>query len=274
MTVPSRLGGTNWPALRTLRKRSSTAACASGVRLVTMSSVKIWRAKGGGFSGSGCFAAVASPSTSEAGTARSSIGNSGLPVSRSNRYTWPDLVICATASTAAAITLDRHQVRRRGKIAIPDVVVDRLKMPHALAGVGLQREQRVGEQVVALAIRAVEIECRRTGGDEDQAALFVEAHAGPVVGRADVLPGVLGPGVVAEFAGMRNGVERPADLAGADVVGADVAGRGGQRLADDAAHDQQVLVDDAGVVAEMDISSGGRPRPWRRSTRPSSPNAG
>src|SRR5438067_312552 len=81
--VPSRLGGTNWPALRTFRKRSSTAACASDVRFVGMSSVRICRENAGGFNGSGCFDERYSPSTPSVGTPRSSIGNTGLPVSRS-----------------------------------------------------------------------------------------------------------------------------------------------------------------------------------------------
>ena len=40
--------------------------------------------------------------------------------------------------------------------------------------------------------------------------------------------------------------KRPAQLAGVHVVGADIAGRRGMRLRVAAAHDDQVLVDDAG----------------------------
>ena len=73
---------------------------------------------------------------------------------------------------------------------------------------------------------------------------LVERHPRPAVGAAAVLPGVLRPGVVAELAGMRDGVKRPAQGAGAHVVRADVAGRRRQSLADAAADDHQVLVDD------------------------------
>ena len=44
-----------------------------------------------GWSGNGCVGDACSPGTSLAGTGRSSIGNSGLPVSRSKRNRWPVL---------------------------------------------------------------------------------------------------------------------------------------------------------------------------------------
>ena len=50
-TVPRALGGVNMPLESSLRSQSSTKAWASGVRLVTMASVKAWRAIGGGFNG-------------------------------------------------------------------------------------------------------------------------------------------------------------------------------------------------------------------------------
>src|SRR5205823_5669652 len=75
---------------------------------------------------------------------------------------------------------------------------------------------------------------------------FVERHAGPTIRAAIDGPRFLGPGLVPELAGMRNRVERPAQLPGADVIRADVAGRCGQPLADATADDDGVLVDDAG----------------------------
>ena len=121
----------------------------------------------------------------------------------------------------------------------------RLKVPDALAGIGVERQQRIGEQIVAEAVRAVEIGRRAAGGRVHDAALLVHRHARPVVRRPAVRPGVFRPGVVAEFARMRNGVEAPAELAGAHVVGAYVARRGGQSLGRPPADDQHVLIDDA-----------------------------
>ena len=51
-----------------------------------------------------------------------------------------------------------------------------------LAGVGVEREQGVGVEIVADAIGTVEVIDRDAGGDEDNTALVVECHAGPVVG--------------------------------------------------------------------------------------------
>src|SRR5262245_10763985 len=45
----------------------------------------------------------------------------------------------------APISIDRDQSRRGWKIAIPDIVLDRLKMPFALARGGIQTEQRICE---------------------------------------------------------------------------------------------------------------------------------
>ena len=66
---------------------SSAHWCASGVRLVSMSSVSTCRANGAGLVGSTCVSAATSPGTVLAGYFRDSMGNSGLPFVRSNRKT-------------------------------------------------------------------------------------------------------------------------------------------------------------------------------------------
>src|SRR5262249_42424229 len=55
------------------------------------------------------------------------------------------------------------------------------------------------------------------------------------------------PSFIAKFAGMRNGVEGPAELAGANVVGANVAGGRGQSFRVAPANDDEVFVDDTGA---------------------------
>ena len=81
MIVPSNDGGAKKP-VEYFRNRSSTAACASGVRVVSMSSVRPWRVNGGGFTGYGWRSDSRSPSIADGGTLRDSIGNSGSPVRR------------------------------------------------------------------------------------------------------------------------------------------------------------------------------------------------
>jgi hypothetical protein len=64
-----------------------------------------------------------------------------------------------------AVVLYGDEAGRSGEIAIPEIVSDSLKVPDALAGVGFQRQQGVGEQVVAHAVGAIEIAGCRAGGD-------------------------------------------------------------------------------------------------------------
>ena len=112
-----------------------------------------------------------------------------------------------------SVTVHGHQDWRRGKIAIPNVVPHSLKMPEALSGLCLQRDQAIGEQIVTDAVSSIKIERRRTGRNIDNPAIDIDGHARPVVGGAAGLPRVLRPRVVSELTGMRNRVERPAQLA-------------------------------------------------------------
>ena len=121
-------------------------------------------------------------------------------------------------------------------------------MPQPLAGLRVEREQAVGEEVLADPIRAVEVVVRRAGRHVDDAALFVDRKRAPVVGAADVLVRLLRPGVVAELAGQRNRVELPDLVPGDDVVGADVAGRRDERFAGRRSQDDEVLPDLSGAV--------------------------
>src|ERR1700722_3792260 len=95
-----------------------------------------------------------------------------------------------------------------------------LKMPKTFAGLCVEREQGVREEVVAHPIGSIEIEDRGPGGNVDDAALFVQGHSGPVIGRTCCLPGIRGPGVVAEFIGMWDGVKSPTEGARAYIEGA------------------------------------------------------
>src|SRR5271154_4893516 len=55
----------------------------SGVKSIKSSSVTAWRAYAGGLVGNGCVGEYHSPGTSPAGTGFSTIGHTGLPVTRS-----------------------------------------------------------------------------------------------------------------------------------------------------------------------------------------------
>src|SRR5262245_5252582 len=78
-------GGVYSPSLRILLMRSFHAARSSAVRIYgfTSSADANCRAKGGGAVGNGCVGHACSPGMRLFGTGRSSIGQSGLPVTRS-----------------------------------------------------------------------------------------------------------------------------------------------------------------------------------------------
>ncbi len=115
-------------------------------------------------------------------------------------------------------------------------------MPDALARLSVQRDQRVGEKIVADPVGAVEIKCSRAGRNIDNSARSVHGHTGPVIGCAAGLPGIFRPSFVANFAWAWNGVEFPAQLAGSHIIGADVAVGRGQSFRFAAADDHQIFV--------------------------------
>src|SRR5262249_59807516 len=125
----------------------------------------------------------------------------------------------------AAIMVPGDQHGWEWQIEIPQVVVDGLKVPDAPARGGLKRHHGVSEQILPQSLAAVEIECRRSQGQKNQPALFIEAEPAPVVGGAGGLPRVAFPGFVAELAGMRDGMEDPAALAGVNVESPHVSRR-------------------------------------------------
>ena len=120
---------------------------------------------------------------------------------------------------------DVDKVGRRREIEVPDVVVDDLVVPDAATGPRVETDDAVREQVVALAVAAVEVVRRSADRQVDVAEFQVGGHRRPDVGAADPFGGAVLPGRVAELAAAGHGMEGPQQLAGTGVVTADVAGR-------------------------------------------------
>src|SRR5665213_245569 len=94
------------PPLRAIRSWQNFACSAFVSAAVTTSSaLKLLRASGGGFTGMGCVGELCSSGTSLFGTGRSSTPNTGLPVTRSRMYMYPDLVVCARIGTFLPFTV-------------------------------------------------------------------------------------------------------------------------------------------------------------------------
>jgi len=79
---------------------------------------------------------------------------------------------------------DGDEAGRGGKIEVPDVMTNPLKMPDAAAGAGVEGEYAVGEKVVADAVGSIEIERCGAGGGEDHAEFRIDAQAGPGIGAS------------------------------------------------------------------------------------------
>jgi len=58
-----------------------------------------------------------------------------------------------------SVALDGEERGRRREVAVPNIVVDSLKMPDSFAGLGIHVNQSIYEEIVTDAISAVEIVC-------------------------------------------------------------------------------------------------------------------
>ena len=125
----------------------------------------------------------------------------------------------------ATVDRDVGEHRRRRQVVVPDAVMQRLEVPHAFAGRRVERDDRLGVQVVAGPRAAVVVAGRLLGGQVDVTELLVGAEQRPNTAVAGVRPRVLEPGLVAGLAGPRHDVKRPQLLARAHVVAAHVVGR-------------------------------------------------
>ena len=94
---------------------------------------------------------------------------------------------------APAVTHHIDQVRRGGKVVVPESVVHGLEVPDPLPGSGVQAHEAFGEQVVAGTMAAVEVVGRRAERQVDVARLLVNRHERPDVRVAGVLGRALLP---------------------------------------------------------------------------------
>src|SRR5277367_1755765 len=143
---------------------------------------------------------------------------------------------------APAVVSYRQQSRRRRKIPIPNVMMDALEVPKALAGFGIEREQSVCEEIVACTVGSIKIEYCRSCRDIDNAPPGIERHPRPVVRCAGAFPCFSRPTGVAEFSRMRDGMKSPSQTARLHIECTDVAGRRGIRLGVATPDNNQILI--------------------------------
>ena len=140
-----------------------------------------------------------------------------------------------------------HQIGGCRQVAVPEIVMNKLKMPEPLAGLGIQRQQAIGIQILAQTVATPEIEGCRAGRAEHDPPGFIEREARPHIGAADITVRLGGPGLVARLAGLGDGVEAPRQFSGANVESPYRAwSRRGRAFAQAHAHDEEVFEDDPG----------------------------
>ena len=142
-----------------------------------------------------------------------------------------------------AVVSDGEQHRRSGKVFVEQIVVRELMMPKALSRLGIQRNQRVGKQVHAVAVATPEIRPRRLGGYVDDAAFFIQSETRPIRRASGRLVRIRRPRMIPVFTRTGNHVEDPLQFAAVHVVGPDRAG-GVCRTANDV----EILIDHTGRV--------------------------
>src|SRR5260370_42218338 len=107
-----------------------------------------------------------------------------------------------------------EQLRRYREIVVPQIVMDGLEVPQALARARIQRQQRIAKQVVPFAVASVEIVARGPQREICDAPFLVGRQLAPVVHAAGGLPAFWRSSVVTKFSRARNHVEWPNQFAG------------------------------------------------------------
>ncbi len=102
--------------------------------------------------------------------------------------------------------------------------MDGLEVPQAPAGLRVERDEAVGEQVVAGAVAAEEVVARRADRDEDDAVFLVDRELAPVVTATGRRERRRGPGVGTNLTRLRDGMKHPRQLAGEDVISLHIRG--------------------------------------------------
>src|SRR6202161_1475201 len=100
-----------------------------------------------------------------------------------------------------------------------------LEMPQIFSRAGIERQQAIAEEAGTGTVGAIEIIGRRSQWKVRDPALFIDRHPAPVVGAANIRPGIFRPGIVTKFAGMGNGMKDPHHLSAEHVVGTNIAWR-------------------------------------------------
>src|SRR5260370_24541745 len=105
-----------------------------------------------------------------------------------------------------------EQLRRYREIVVPQIVMDGLEVPQALARARIQRQQRIAKQVVPFAVASVEIVARGPQREICDAPFLVDRQLAPVVHAAAGLSGFGTPTLLTQFSRALTPVDAPNTL--------------------------------------------------------------
>ena len=63
---------------------------------------------------------------------------------------------------------DRHQLRSRGGIGVPEIVMNGLEMPETFSGARIEREQAIRVEIVAVPVAAIQLVLGGCGRQDTQ----------------------------------------------------------------------------------------------------------
>src|ERR1700691_3542368 len=118
-----------------------------------------------------------------------------------------------------------------------------LEMPKIFARAGVERQQAIAEKTGARAIRTIKVIGGRSQRKVSDPALFVDRHPTPVVGAANILPGIFRPAIVTKLSGVGNGMKDPDHFSGEHVIGANIAWRRSVLFSCAGTQNQEILED-------------------------------
>src|SRR3989442_1146638 len=113
----------------------------------------------------------------------------------------------------------------RRKVVVPNFVMYRLEIPLELSGFGVDRDDRVAEQIITRPIATIHIRAGAAYREVNKAALFIDSESkGPNVVAGPIFPTVESPGLISRLSFARDRMELPELFSGARIIRVRVAG--------------------------------------------------
>src|SRR5215469_13565234 len=139
------------------------------------------------------------------------------------------------------VPVDRHQLRSRCGVVVPEVMMHKLKVPQIFACSHVQRDEAIRKEILPLAICAIKVVGRSARGGVQDASFLIHRELAPDVRSSDIGPGIGRLSFITPFSGVRHGVEDPSKTARAHIVGTNISRGRSILLACSRANNKEIL---------------------------------